>query len=90
MGAQRGLKDEGKGFVPFNPTLDFFNGFGHQVKAENAPWPSSLGDMKTEMEVDEEELIGSIKSPLTSERKWTVSWYETTPQTSTRSSLFRH
>jgi hypothetical protein len=45
------------GFVLFssNPLI-LLIAFNHQMKAENVPGPSSLlGDMKTEMEVDDEE-----------------------------------
>ena len=43
------------GFVFLIQQLDFINSFGHQMKAENVPGPSSLGEMKTEMEVDDDD-----------------------------------
>ena len=33
----------------------FINSSGHQMKAENVPGPSSLDDVKTEMEIDEDD-----------------------------------
>ena len=41
--------------------LNFADSFGHQMKAENVPGPSSLGDMKTEMEVDEDDEDDDMK-----------------------------
>ena len=50
------FKDEGVRLFIQPLIRDFVNSFGHQMKAENVPGPSSLGDVKTEaMEVDDDD-----------------------------------
>src|SRR6202046_1272151 len=50
------FKDEGVHLFILPPLFEIlFYRFSHQMKAENVPGPSSLGDVKMEMEADDDD-----------------------------------